>query len=105
MPTQTWDVTLQAGVSQVECWFFRGQRDVQVKIQRLGRNANIELKAAYRTSPSVHEVVTIEIKPGQPPFYAAMNELKMTATRPEGSEGEQPGNIQVTWPYRPEPIE
>jgi hypothetical protein len=101
MPTQTWEVTLQPGVSKADCWFFREQRDVQVEVLRLDKNANIVLKAEYRTSPSVHQVVTIEIARGQPPFYAVMTELKIVATRPEGSQGAQAGMIQAAWPYRP----
>jgi hypothetical protein len=100
MPTQTWEITLQPGVSKADCWFFREQPDVHVEVLRLDRNANIILKAEYRTSPSIHQTITIEIRPGQPPFYAVMTELKIIAARPEGGEGAQTGAIQVAWPYR-----
>lgn len=101
MPSQNWKVTLRAEVSSAECWFFREQRDVQVEVQRLDGNPGLECKAQYRTSPSVHQAITIEIVPDQPPFYAVMTELRMTVTRKKGWQGLQIAEIQVTWPFDP----
>jgi hypothetical protein len=99
MPTQIWKVTLQPEDSSADCWFFREQQDVQVAVQRLDENPDIEWKAQYRTSPSVHQAITIDIVSGQPPFYAVMTELKLTATRKKDRQGTLIAIIQVTWPF------
>jgi hypothetical protein len=96
MPSQVWDVRLEGADVEADRWFFRDQKDVLVEILRGDNNVDIECKAQYRNSTSV-QTFTVEIKIGEPPYYAAMNDLKITVKRKSSDEPAE-ARIQANWP-------
>jgi hypothetical protein len=97
MPSQIWQVTLEADASSTERWFFRDQQDVQVEVSRTDTTAGVECKVQY-TNSTPTGLFAVEIGAGEPPFYAAMTDLKVTARRKGGRKGELTATVKVTWP-------